>query len=368
MKANQLVVYLVLIVFLPLVGVLISDVSITFYTILSPYAINISSLDVLPVQPFSWLYSFILIIFGMFLAGIFLYQLLHGRKIQIPIQAKGRPFPWWGWGGIISLFIFWSIAWLRPAGLGVFKHFTFTFLWCSYITVVNAVTYSRTGKCLLINSPRYLLKLFLFSIPFWWYFEYLNRFVLNWYYLVSDNFHSSEYLLIGSLAFGTVLPAVLSTRDFLFSFPAIQPGFDGLAKLSVPQPKWISAIVALIASVSLALLGVWPQYLYPLLWISPLLLLVSLQSLWGQRHIFYPLAQGNYSSIVAAAVAALICGFVWEIWNFYSAPKWVYSVPFVYGFKIFEMPITGYLGYLPFGLECLAIGELIVESSLETKK
>lgn len=50
------------------------------------------------------------------------------------------------------------------------------------------------------------------------------------------------------------------------------------------------------------------------------------------------------------AVAALVCGFFWEFWNYGALPKWYYTIPY-FGFgKIFEMPILGYLGYLPFGL------------------
>jgi hypothetical protein len=34
-------------------------------------------------------------------------------------------------------------------------------------------------------------------------------------------------------------------------------------------------------------------------------------------------------------------------------------VPFVHRFQIFEMPLLGYAGYLPFGLECLIIMEML---------
>jgi hypothetical protein len=51
------------------------------------------------------------------------------------------------------------------------------------------------------------------------------------------------------------------------------------------------------------------------------------------------------------------------MWNFHSAAKWIYAVPFVNRFHFFEMPILGYAGYLPFGLECAIIGDIIVNSS-----
>ncbi len=40
-------------------------------------------------------------------------------------------------------------------------------------------------------------------------------------------------------------------------------------------------------------------------------------------------------------------------------PKWVYDVPFVGSLKLFEMPILGYGGYLPFALEVFAAWALL---------
>lgn len=51
----------------------------------------------------------------------------------------------------------------------------------------------------------------------------------------------------------------------------------------------------------------------------------------------------------------LLCGFFWEFWNYYSSPKWIYEVPFVDFWHLFEMPLLGYLGYLPFALELYAL-------------
>jgi hypothetical protein len=55
----------------------------------------------------------------------------------------------------------------------------------------------------------------------------------------------------------------------------------------------------------------------------------------------------------------LICGWFWEMWNVLSMPKWVYHVPFVDWLKLFEMPILGYGGYLPFSLEVFAAWSLL---------
>jgi hypothetical protein len=67
--------------------------------------------------------------------------------------------------------------------------------------------------------------------------------------------------------------------------------------------------------------------------------------------------------VVAATAAALVCGFFWEMWNVGSLVGWTYTVPYVQRFEIFAMPILGYAGYLPFGLECAAVEELLTELS-----
>jgi hypothetical protein len=75
------------------------------------------------------------------------------------------------------------------------------------------------------------------------------------------------------------------------------------------------------------------------------------------------LADGDWRAVWLAALAALICGFFWEMWNWHSFSQWIYTVPYVERFKIFEMPLLGFLGYLPFGLECLVVADWITGDS-----
>ena len=64
-------------------------------------------------------------------------------------------------------------------------------------------------------------------------------------------------------------------------------------------------------------------------------------------------------------MAALICGLVWETWNWGAIAKWIYSVPFVQRWQIWEMPLIGFAGYLPFGLECAAVSAWILPALVE---
>src|SRR5439155_1050642 len=51
----------------------------------------------------------------------------------------------------------------------------------------------------------------------------------------------------------------------------------------------------------------------------------------------------------------VVYGVLWELWNYWAGTRWSYSVPYLGGVKIFEMPVLGYLGFLPFALEAYAM-------------
>jgi hypothetical protein len=81
------------------------------------------------------------------------------------------------------------------------------------------------------------------------------------------------------------------------------------------------------------------------------------------------ISKGNWRYVLGWGLAALICGFLWEMWNYYSMSKWTYQVPYLDVFRLFEMPIAGYTGYLAFGLECAMAVEIMrrLSQSLRSK-
>lgn len=270
-----------------------------------------------------------------------------------------RPFPWWGWAGIASGIASWILSWTRFSWFAPFQAHTFTPLWLSYVVAVNAVARRKTGKCLMTERPGFFLLLFPASAAFWWSFEYLNRFVQNWYYLDSGAYGGWEYFWLATLPFSTVLPAVLSTREWLGTFPRLDRPFRDFLHLPVRRARAVSWALLAAAAGSLAGIGVWPDLLYPLLWVSPLIVLIALDGVAGKRHILSGAAEGDWREIVGYCLAALLCGFFWEMWNVHSLAKWEYSIPYVQRFRLFEMPVLGYSGYLPFGLECAAVAALV---------
>lgn len=262
--------------------------------------------------------------------------------------------------GLALGLVAWILAWTRFPWFAHFQVFTFSPLWIAYILVINGLTLRRSGRCLLTHRPLAFGLLFPLSAAFWWFFEYLNRFVQNWHYVGIGALSPAEYMVFATLPFATVLPAVLGTNEWLATFPRLTSGLDRFAPLVPHHPRAIATLALAVASVGLTLIGVWPDFLFPLLWVSPLVIITALQALAGHPTLFAPLAHGEWRQVWRLALSALICGFFWEMWNYRSLAKWVYAVPFVHRFQIFEMPLLGYAGYLPFGLECAIVAELIL--------
>ncbi|HEC13620.1 MAG TPA: hypothetical protein ENI80_10320 [Acidiferrobacteraceae bacterium] len=279
----------------------------------------------------------------------------HRRQTET-VKVLVHRFPWWGWWGLAGTAGFWLLAWTRYTWFAPVQAYTFTPLWLGYIIVINALTWRRTGCCLIIHRTRFLFALFVASAAFWWFFEYLNRFVQNWYYMGVSDYSAFEYFFHATLPFATVLPAVISTRDWLASYNGLSVGLDAGLCVSLCRPKLWATAIFIAAVFGLLGIGLWPNQLYPLVWVAPLLLIVSSQVLLGHNTVFGPAAKGDWRTLWLSALAAIQCGFFWEMWNFYSLAKWEYSIPYVHRFEIFEMPILGYAGYLPFGLECAVVG------------
>ena len=210
---------------------------------------------------------------------------------------------------------------------------------------------------MMLDSHKHFFLLFVLSAFFWWYFEYLNRFVQNWYYIGEKELSSLEYIIRATLPFSTVLPAVLGTSEYLMTF-SLMGRYKDCFTVKLRMKQEIAFCFITVSFFSLVFLNIWPDYLFPMLWLTPLILITAFQFLSKRRTVFSGLFQGDWRIIISLSLSALICGFFWELWNFYALPKWQYSIPFVNVVHIFEMPILGFAGYLPFGLECYAVARL----------
>lgn len=349
-----------LVIILPIVGAVWMDKQVDEYFLFLPRTQLVRHTE------FS---IYIFIAFAISVIGIILPFIWHVLKtlvsFRLPVDnARKGSFPWWGWIGLIVLVIAWVLAWTRFHWFIKFQKFTFVMLWFPFIVVVNAVAFRQTRHCLMLDLPFRFIMLFPVSACFWWLFEYLNRFVHNWYYVGAEQMSSYEYCVFATICFSTVLPAVASIYEYLSSKPSLMCGLEQFVSVPIIRSRIFWVIVFIVSIIVLMALPAVPDYLFPALWICPLALLISMQALMGKQHIFSGVARGNWKLVCQFELVGLICGFFWEMWNYGCLVKWKYSIPFVDRFHIFEMPVMGYAGYLPFGLECAVVIDIVMGGRL----
>lgn len=268
----------------------------------------------------------------------------ESEKARVPVHG------WFGFGLIIVFWIFnWSLT-------GVRTHWGFFPLWLGYCLAIDGLVFWRTGTSLLTRSPRKYVGLFLVSAPVWWIFELLNMRTQNWTYPGAEMFSPMAYAFLTTLSFTTVIPAVFGSAEFFASFdfvrrlkPGPVVGTDKRTVLPFFIFGWIMLVVMLI----------WPKIFFPFLWLSLYFILEPINLWSGNRSLAHWTEKGDWRPIISLWLGVLLTAFFWEMWNYFSYPKWIYHIPWGDGLRIFEMPLLGYGGYLPFALELYALYHLI---------
>jgi hypothetical protein len=270
------------------------------------------------------------------------------------ISSFIKLYPLHGWIGLFFIAVFWVLNWNLS---GLRTHLIFFPLWLGYCLTVDALSVYRKGNSLLTRNPRAYFGLFIVSILGWWLFELINLRTQNWSYVGRELFSKFEFNLYASLSFSTVIPAVFGTAELAGTINWVRQRAPGL-KISSERKSIFSTFVAGILMFILMML--WPRYFFPFVWLSVYFVLEPINVWLGHRSLVLSLSKGDWRPVVALFIGVLICGFFWEMWNYFSYPKWIYHVPYVDFARIFEMPLLGYGGYLPFSLELFALYHLVL--------
>lgn len=263
-----------------------------------------------------------------------------------------RKFSLHGWLGIFLMVLFWYLNWNLE---GLRTHWGFFPLWLGFVLTIDALTLYRKGSSLFSRNKKMYLLLFLLSAPAWWLFELFNSVTNNWHYDGKEFFSDFEYALLATLSFSTVMPAVFGAAEFAGTFKWIENLKPGPA---VKPDKNNILLFAVTGLIFLFLLLSMPQYFYPLIWLTLFFLIEPLNVFLKNNSILDFTAKRDWRVVISLWIGCLICAFFWEMWNYYSYPKWKYDLPGLNYLHIFEMPAAGYLGYLPFSLELYAIYNL----------
>jgi hypothetical protein len=166
------------------------------------------------------------------------------------------------------------------------------------------------------------------SVLFWLLYEYLNVAFPQWRYSGYLEGRAVQWAF-GFVSFATVIPIIVEIW-WLFRGPgAVMRRVTGR----------FSLLFAAVGGLSL-LTPIFTEWFWvnQAAWAGPALLLLPYSGLAG----------------FAAVPAGLIAGAVWELLNYWSLTKWQYTIHPDWP-KLFEMPLLGYLGFIPFAFSTLAV-------------
>lgn len=268
-------------------------------------------------------------------------------------RQQQERWPLFIWLGLLLIAIFWPVNWLLE---GLRTHWAFFPLWLGYVLTVEGITFRRQGDALLTRNWQAFLLLFPLSVPFWWLFEAFNSRMQYWQYYPVESFSDLEYAILCSISFSVVLPAIFSTAELFTTFSWLRRISKGF---SLGRRRGTVVLFFLLGWIFLGIALIWPAYGAAFLWMSLYFILDPINYWLGRPALLRQTARGDWRLVLALWSGSLVCGFFWEMWNYYSLPKWQYDVPFVDFWPVFEMPLLGYLGYLPFSLEIYAIYSLL---------
>jgi len=269
------------------------------------------------------------------------------------MRHKAGHWPAHGWIGLILVAVCWPLNWILP---GVRTAYLFFPLWLGYILVVDALVWKRAGNSLWSRSRKDFLLLFLISAPVWWSFELINLRTANWEYLGRELFRPLQFNLLCTISFSVVVPAVFETAELIGSFGWMERFASG-PRIPVTRAMFVGLLLMGLAMLLAMLL--WPKIFYLFAWTSLVFILEPINCWTGRRHFLEELREGDWRTVISLALGAMVCGFFWEMWNYYSFPKWTYHIPGVGFWRIFQMPLLGYGGYIPFALELYALKNFV---------
>lgn len=233
--------------------------------------------------------------------------------------------------------------------------------WTGFIALADGWCFQLRGRSLGSSRPIELLLMTIWSVPAWLVFEAYDLHLHNWHYI---GLPANPILadLGYAWAFATILPGVLEATELL--------GAVGIGRGWVGTPwkpsRSLVVAMAVIGGMCLILPLLLPSsvatFLFGLVWLGFILLLDPILELSGGRSLLRQMARGDYRRLGQLIVSGALCGFLWEFWNFWAGAKWIYDVPPPLGSgpHVFEMPLAGFIGFLPFAIECEELQNIAV--------
>ncbi len=244
------------------------------------------------------------------------------------------------------------------AGVSFVRTYFTPLVWSGYILFMDSLVYKKMGTSLILNHPKEFVLMLPLSIGFWSIFEFYNLYLQNWHYVGLP-----ENIFLRGMgyawAFATIWPAILITAEALESWRPLSP--HRMKPFLLPKKYFIIFMafgLSCLISPFLSPPGI-AHYLAAPVWLGFIFLLDPLNYWMGGKSLLGDLEKGNPRPLYHLLLSGIICGILWEFWNYWAGAKWYYTVPILGQVKIFEMPILGYAGFPPFAVECYVLYEFV---------
>jgi len=267
-------------------------------------------------------------------------------------RPQGRKFPAYAFVGI-AIMVAGEFA-LLSGNYWIGVYFT-PLQWSGYILFMDGLHRRLAGSSLFSDHKLEFSLLLLISIGSWLIFEAYNLLLQNWRYIGLPGNTFLRYFGY-AWSFATISPGIFLTYQVLND---VLPG--SAATPAVPRlGNVVFSFFVITGALCVVIPLIWPStYMTPLVWMGFAFLLDPINHRLGERSILTEFFTGRRRSLGIFFLSGLVCGLLWEFWNFWAAAKWEYFVPYWGNIKLFEMPILGFLGFLPFTIECFAIYKFV---------
>jgi hypothetical protein len=264
------------------------------------------------------------------------------------------PYAYIGFG-IVALSEAGMLAHVEP-----FRTFHTPLAWTGYILFADGIVFAKRRSSWLTTNRNEFWFLAALSIPLWLVFEAYNLLIHNWHYVGLPQNPWARNIGYG-WSFATIWPGIFETAELVGLGRPPKRDREPFVRPLFARPARSGARSLFTLMLAGAAMLAWPivrpsPYLAPAVWLGFILLLDPLNHLLGAESLAGDFEGGVGSRrLVNLAIAGLVCGVLWEFWNYWAGAKWIYTVPYLPNVKIFEMPVPGYFGFPPFALECFAM-------------
>jgi hypothetical protein len=264
---------------------------------------------------------------------------------------------WYGWLGLGIIVVAEILLFAGQPFVG--KWFT-PIVWTGYILFADALALRLRGHSLIHDRPREALMVAWISVGCWLLFEAYNIRLRNWFYVnVPENPIERNWAYLWS--FATIMPGMFETADVL-------EGLGLFRNLHVTRRPFSPTLLTGVFVVGLAWVTIPPllpvpiaRYTFGFVWLGFILLLEPINVQLGVDSPLADWGAGDPGRALRLLAAGLVCGFLWEFWNFWASSGWRYALPWPldFGPHYFRMPVLGLLGFPPFAWESWAMFQFL---------